>query len=180
MTFSYVSLICLLILASVSTFFLLASFYFPTNTSNFFGHPTKATDLLVSSAYQNRFYFYWLTPAVWSLTLGLGAWVWKGKTRMAWTTTGFDKDVFKLLMRMKGGASRMKVLNALSASPKDRLQLSRELKLDWKTIDRHIAILHNHGLIEERGTFGNNIKIFVLTDRGKALAKLVDELTKLN
>ena len=45
---------------------------------------------------------------------------------MAWTNTGFDKDVFKLLMRMKGGTSRLKVLNALSAAPKDRLQLSRD------------------------------------------------------
>lgn len=174
------SLICFVILASVCTAFLFTSFYFPFNASNFFGHPTKATDLLVSFAYHNRFYFYWLTPALWSLTLSMGVWVWKGRTRMAWTNTGFDKDVFKLLMRMKGGTSRLKVLNALSAAPKDRLQLSRELNLDWKTIDRHIAILHNHGLIEERGTFANNIKIFVLTDRGKALTKLVDDLTKLN
>ncbi|MCL5068623.1 MAG: hypothetical protein M1368_09775, partial [Thaumarchaeota archaeon] len=106
MTYSLVSLICVAILASVCTAFLFVPFFISPNIANFFGHPTRATGLLVSFAYQNRFYFYGLIPALWSLTLGLGAWVWKGRTRMAWTNTGFDKDVFKLLMRMKNGTNR--------------------------------------------------------------------------
>ena len=47
-------------------------------------------------------------------------------------------------------------------------------------IDRHVKVLHEYGLLKEQGTFADNVKIFVLTERGQALAKLVDDLSKLD
>jgi predicted transcriptional regulator len=115
-----------------------------------------------------------LAPISWLLLAG-GFWYWRGSTRALWKEAGFSSDVFKLLMKMKGGPNRVKVLNALQV-PKDRLQLSKELGLDWKVIDSHIKVLHDHGLIQEHANYGRNVRLYVLTDTGKTLLKVVEKI----
>jgi hypothetical protein len=115
-----------------------------------------------------------LAPITW-LLVG-GAWVWRGRVRSRYTQMGFGSDVFDLFMRMKGGATRIKVLNTLS-TPKDRLQLAEELGVDWKTVDRHVQILSRYGFVREQAAYGT-VRLYDVTPLGKMLLNLFDELER--
>ena len=63
------------------------------------------------------------------------------------------------------------------SEPRDRLQLAKDLNLDWKTIDYHIEILLKHGLIREQAAYGN-VKIYELTPIGLKFRDVANELNK--
>lgn len=113
-------------------------------------------------------------PVSW-LFVGIGALIWRGKTRALWQEYGFDKDVFRLLLKMRGGSSRVKLLKALLV-PKDRLQLAKEIGLDWKTVDRHTKMLQEYGLIQEQVNVGRNIRLYTLTKVGEMLLNILDKM----
>jgi hypothetical protein len=115
-----------------------------------------------------------LAPVSWVL-LG-GAWIWRGRVRSRYTEMGFGSDVFELFMKMKGGATRIKVLNTLS-TPKDRLQLAEELGVDWKTVDRHVQILNKYGFVREQAAYGT-VRLYEVTPIGKMLLNLFEDLEK--
>ncbi|MGH9918050.1 MAG: hypothetical protein ACRD6W_04155 [Nitrososphaerales archaeon] len=115
-----------------------------------------------------------LAPVCW-IVLG-GMWVWRGKVRARYSEMGFGSDVFELFMKMKGGATRIKVLNTLT-TPKDRLQLAGELGVDWKTVDRHVQILNKYGFVKEQAAFGT-VKLYEVTPMGKMLLNLFDDLER--
>jgi hypothetical protein len=115
-----------------------------------------------------------LAPVSWVL-LG-GAWIWRGRVRSRYTEMGFGSDVFELFMKMKGGATRIKVLNTLS-TPKDRLQLAEELGVDWKTVDRHVQILNRYGFVREQAAYGT-VRLYEVTPIGKMLLNLFDDLER--
>jgi DNA-binding MarR family transcriptional regulator len=79
-------------------------------------------------------------------------------------------------MKMKGGATRIKVLNTLT-TPKDRLQLAGELGVDWKTVDRHVQILNKYGFVKEQAAYGT-VKLYEVTPMGKMLLNLFNDLEK--
>lgn len=114
----------------------------------------------------------YLAPMSW--TLVAGAWFWRGRVRTKWRERGFDSDVFELFMKMKGGATRIKLLNSLG-SPKDRLQLAHEMKLDWKAIDRHVQILSKYGFVSEQAAYGS-VRLYQVTPMGKMVLDLFNEL----
>jgi len=89
---------------------------------------------------------------------------------------GFGDDVIELFMKMKGGATRIKVLNTLS-TPKDRLQLAEELGVDWKTVDRHVQILNRYGFVREQAAYGT-VRLYEVTPIGKMLLNLFDDLER--
>jgi hypothetical protein len=136
----------------MTTFSFLALKYEPI--SPLFGSVPSPGTWTAMIMYDNRAGVYVATVFSWIGAGAMGAWIWRGRTRIAWTETGFNKDVFHLLMKMKGGNSRLKVMNALDRRPKDRLQLSNELEMDWKTIDRHVKILSEYGLVREEASHG--------------------------
>lgn len=70
----------------------------------------------------------------------------------------------------------MVMLKKLS-EPKDRLQLAKDLNVDWKTIDYHTSILLRHGLIREQTAYGN-VKIYELTAIGLKFLKVAEELSE--
>lgn len=111
-------------------------------------------------------------PASWIAVVGV--WVWRGRMRTKWQEVGFDREVFKLFMKMKGGGTRVQVLKNLR-SPKDRAQIAQELGLDWRTIDDHVKRLQNHGFIRAKSAYGN-VKIYELTAMGNALLGLIDDM----
>ncbi len=115
-----------------------------------------------------------LAPVSWVLVGG--AWIWRGRVRSRYTEMGFGSDVFELFMKMKGGATRIKVLNTLS-TPKDRLQLAEELGVDWKTVDRHVQILNRYGFVREQSAYGT-VRLYEVTPIGKMLLNLFDELER--
>lgn len=114
-----------------------------------------------------------LLAAVCWLLLG-GALVWRGRVRTAYSQMGFGSDVFELFMKMKGGPTRIKVLNTLS-TPKDRLQLAEELGVDWKTVDRHVQVLSRNGFIREQSSYGT-VRLYEVTPLGKMLLDVYREL----
>lgn len=111
-------------------------------------------------------------PLGWSV-VGL-AWIWRGRVRSRWKNAGLDSDSFRLILKMKGGSTRLSILKALAA-PKDRLQLANELSLDWKTVDHHIRVLNEYGFIRATSSYGT-IVLYGLTKQGETLLKLTDEL----
>ncbi len=68
----------------------------------------------------------------------------------------------------------MKLLEALQ-TPRDRLELSKDLKLDWKGINRHIQVLQRLGLVQVQATYGKNVKMYILTEFGVRALELAKE-----
>lgn len=99
--------------------------------------------------------------------------IWRGKIRSAWCKMGYDYETFRLVARMKGSPVRVKLLASLS-SQKNRLQLANELDVDWKTIDNHIDILTNNGLIEEKSIVGTT-RYYGLSEHGRRVLALLTE-----
>ncbi len=167
----------LLIVASIVTALLLLTLSYHSQGLSSYGSPPQ-NSTIAKIAFDYRYDLCISTVVVWLLVAAFGSWVWKGRTRIAWKETGFDKDVFDLLMKMKGGNSRLKVMHALVSKSKDRLQLSNELQMDWKTIDRHIKIHNEYGLVKEQTSYGNNVKFYMLTEKGSSISELVEKLSE--
>lgn len=100
--------------------------------------------------------------------------IWRGETRSRWTESGLCCGVFELLVRMKGGARRMALLKSLQA-PKNKLQLSHDLDIDWKAVDGHIAKLMQFNLVEEILVVGT-CKVYSITQKGRRALEAVDRL----
>lgn len=98
--------------------------------------------------------------------------IWRGETRSKWTESGLCCGVFELLVKMKGGATRMALLRSLQ-QPKNKLHMSHELDIDWKAVDCHIAKLMQFNLVEETLTVGT-CKIYSITQKGRRALELVD------
>ncbi len=115
-----------------------------------------------------------IAPTSW-VAVG-GMWIWRGRMRSRWTDLGFDSDVFGLFVKMKGGKTRLRLLDALSL-PKDRLQLAQELGLDWKGVDRHLVLMKKYGFVVDKVAYGK-VRMYELTPMGTSLLKLLQELSR--
>ncbi len=93
-----------------------------------------------------------------------------------WRSLGFEREVFNLMVAMKGAQSRWILLNYLY-EPRHRSELSTLTGLDWKEVDREITILLRFGLVSLHVQSGS-VKIYRLTDHGRLLLKLIDEVRK--
>ena len=113
-----------------------------------------------------------LSLASWIALAGV-FFIWRGRTRSMWLKLGFDQDVFKLFMKMRGAPTRLKLLQSLS-TPKDRAQLAQDLGIDWKAVDRHVELLEKYGFVKGKSLEGVT-KYYELTPVGSTLLKLVDE-----
>ena len=117
---------------------------------------------------------YVIAPISWTALAAM--WIWRGKTRAKWNSSGFTQDSFDLLVKMKGGPTRLKLLDALN-TPKDRSQLAQELGMDWKAVDRHVQLLTKYNFIHEDASFGA-IKLYALTVEGEKLLLLMKDLAE--
>jgi hypothetical protein len=100
--------------------------------------------------------------------------VWRGVTKSKWIESGLCCGVFELLVKMKGSATRTMLLRSLN-EPKNKLQLSHELGIDWKAVDAHIAKLQQFSLVEEVLMVGT-CKIYCMTQKGRRALDLIDGL----
>lgn len=137
--------------------------------------PPQLLDI-VAERTQYDIFFAWiyksspyLATATWIAFLAL---IWKGRIRILWRKHGYDYDIFKLLVKMRGGSARVKILRSLFI-PKNRLQLAKECEMDWKAINRHMYVLIKHSFIKQVITFGN-AKYLMITDKGKEILNLLD------
>lgn len=92
-----------------------------------------------------------------------------------WRSLGFDRDVFRLMVTMKGARSRLTLLNYLS-EPRHKSELSTLTGLDWKEVDRELTVLLRFGLISLHIQSGS-VKIYKLSEQGRLLLKLVEEVS---
>jgi DNA-binding transcriptional ArsR family regulator len=118
----------------------------------------------------------------WRDSLSLSAFSWaifgvtfyrKGISRK-WRELGFDKEVFQLMINMRGAKSRLTLLNYLG-EPRQRAELSKLSGLDWKEVDREIDLLKRFGLITLYAESGS-VKLYKLSEQGRLMLKLIVEL----
>lgn len=55
--------------------------------------------------------------------------------------------LYWLLAATKGGPTRVKILNTLKKKPMNLRQLAMEVKLDYKTVQGHIEMLMENGML---------------------------------
>src|SRR5262249_51892091 len=91
---------------------------------------------------------------------------WKGANRSKWSESGLCAGVFELLVQMKGGLTRLLILDALCEKPRNKLQLAEQLAIDWKAIDRHVERLLEYNLVEAYITVGT-CTMFAITEKGR-------------
>jgi len=115
-----------------------------------------------------------LAPGSWIAVAGM--WIWRGRMKSRWMDLGFDSDVFGLFVKMKGGKTRLRLLDALSL-PKDRQQLALELGLDWKGVDRHLMLMKKYGFVDDKVAYGK-VRMYQLTPLGVSLLRLLQELSR--
>jgi predicted transcriptional regulator len=95
-----------------------------------------------------------------------------------WRSLGFDRDVFRLMVTMKGARSRLTLLSYLN-EPRHKSELSMLAGLDWKEADRELNLLERFGLISLHVQSGS-VKIYKLTRQGTLLLELVAGLTEVS
>lgn len=99
--------------------------------------------------------------------------VWRGAIKSKWTESGLCCGVFELLVRMKGGRTRTMILRSLN-EPRNKLQLSHELGIDWKAIDAHIARLLQYSLVAEVVAAGT-CRVYAITHKGRQALELAEK-----
>ena len=102
---------------------------------------------------------------------------WRGSYgRSAWRKAGLDKNVYDLMVKMRGGNSRLELLRNLE-SPRQRNELSQLTGMDWKEVDRQVNLLQSYGLVSVYVESGS-VKMFKLTEQGHLFLKLMGELNQ--
>lgn len=104
-----------------------------------------------------------------------GALIWRGHVRSVWGQSRFSYDTFRLLVKMRGAQTRLKLMRSLS-EPKNKLQLATALGIDWKAVDKHVQMLEKGGLIHPTVSKGT-ATWYELTEKGSRLLELLVELT---
>ena len=99
--------------------------------------------------------------------------IWRGRVKTRWESLGFNHDVFEMFMRMRGAGTRLDLMEVLSR-PMDRLQLARELSIDWKAVDHHVVLLNRYGLVREDHIVGR-VRMYRRTTLGESLLRLLKE-----
>lgn len=99
--------------------------------------------------------------------------IWRGVIKSKWTESGLCCGVFELLVKMKGGRTRMMLLRSL-LEPRNKLQLSHELGIDWKAVDGHITKLLQYGLVTETVTVGT-CRVYAITQKGRRALELAEK-----
>lgn len=118
----------------------------------------------------------YILPISWAAVAGVL--IWRGRIRSMWTKQGYDYDTFKLVARMKGSHVRVRLLAVLEL-PKNKMQLAKDLGVDWKTIDTHVDVLIRNGLVEEMTHVGNS-KYYIVSEHGKRVLSLLSTSEKNN
>jgi len=121
--------------------------------------------------YQQQYYGY---AALVSWAAFAGAIIWRGHVRSVWGRSRFSYDTFRLLVKMRGGQTRLRLMHSLD-TPKNKLQLATAMGLDWKAVDKHVQVLERNGLIQATTTSGT-ATFYEITDKGKRLLQLLEEL----
>lgn len=80
-----------------------------------------------------------------------------------------------LIAGTRGGLNRARILVLLRDRPYNAHQVSKALALDYKTVEHHMKVLEEHGLVdmERRGEYG---ALYFTTPRMAELYGLLEEI----
>ncbi len=75
----------------------------------------------------------------------------------------------------RGGPSRAEIIRALQNRPSNANQLAQILRVDYKTIQHHVRVLEENGLIvpSDKGTYG---AVLFLTPKMEEALPILDEI----
>lgn len=128
---------------------------------------------LVDHPIVNSLYYSSLVilPITWGAVVG--ALIWRGRIRSQWSKEGYDYDTFKIVARMRGSSTRIKLLNVIISEEKNKHQIAKEIGIDWKTVDNHVKMLMQNRLIEEKLVDAS--KYYTITPNGRKVLALLSD-----
>lgn len=142
-----------------------------TNSGNSYGPSSNPSNSVIAMLQGGS---YVLAPTSWGFVLG--AWLWRGRVKSQWTRLGLTEDLFRLLIKMRGSGTRTSIMAALQ-TPKDRFQISKDLGLDWTTVDYQMRVLLKYGLVNDETAYGN-VRLYKLTPIAEVLLKALQEMER--
>jgi DNA-binding HxlR family transcriptional regulator len=128
---------------------------------------------------QGPFSVFWAYAPHFSVLawIGVGVTIYLGRSgRGIFQKKGFDSKVYDLMVKMRGGDSRIALLRNLE-TPRHRFDLSGITGMDWKEVDRQLAVLEDYGLVKVYAQSGS-VKLYQMTEQGKTLLRMMDDLGK--
>ncbi len=96
------------------------------------------------------------------------------RLRSVFARRGFGSEVYDLMVRMRGGGSRLALLRVME-TPRHRLELARETGIDWKEVDREVGVMERFGLVKVCAESGT-VKMYQTTEQGRLLLELFEEM----
>jgi len=81
-----------------------------------------------------------------------------------------------LLGGSRGGRNRLRILRTLEAQPMNTNQLSKELDLNYKTVQHHLEILEENTIVTTQGD--NYGQMYFLSDRLKNNLDILEEVAE--
>ena len=138
---------------------------------------TRSTTSVAGPITPGLFNYYGLTALI-SWTVFGGALIWRGHVRSVWGQSRFSYDTFRLLVKMRGAQTRLKLMHSLDA-PKNKLQIATALGIDWKAVDKHVHVLEKNGLIHATSTSGT-ATFYEVTGKGRDLIQVLEQLSAEN
>jgi predicted transcriptional regulator len=82
---------------------------------------------------------------------------------------GQENEFSVLLSLSRGAESRRKILKALLSNSKNCSQIAREVKLNWRTVNRHLQILIKENMVKKLD-FGER-KYYKMTSKGQEVIR---------
>lgn len=87
-----------------------------------------------------------------------------------------ESDFYLLLSLSRGADSRKKILKALLSGSKNCSQIAKEVRLNWRTVNRHLQILAKENMVKSSG-FGQR-KFYKLTLTGEKVIRNFQQKSK--
>ncbi|MDO8553841.1 MAG: winged helix-turn-helix domain-containing protein [Candidatus Micrarchaeota archaeon] len=86
-----------------------------------------------------------------------------------------DNLLWHLIAGTKGGPNRLQILFLLSEGPRNANQLTKDLKLDYKTVKHHLEILVENGLVKvsKEKKYG---ELYYLTNFARERIKIFEKI----
>ena len=110
----------------------------------------------------------------------------KGETKPSLYGDRYLKRLlYYLFAGTRGGPSRVEIIKTIQNRPLNANQLAQALKVDYKTVQHHVRVLEENGLIvpSEKGTYG---AVLFLTPKMEEALPILNEIwskigrTKIN
>jgi len=92
------------------------------------------------------------------------------------TTCVMEAVLWYVLTGTRGGANRVRILQALEERPRNANQLAEDLNLDYKTVRHHLDVLMENDMVTSSGDdYG---AVYLPTDRVQHHWETVEQITE--